>query len=58
MVNKNEIKEASKKNLAKTFKEREEANYELPMAISKEMIKGFLNKAELFLEEMKKVISR
>lgn len=58
MENKNEIKEASKKILAKTFKEREEANYELSMAISEEMINEFLNKAELFLEEMKKVISR
>lgn len=47
----------SAKFLARAFKEREEADYEPLTAISEEKVRDFLEKAGLFLEEMKNIIS-
>lgn len=47
----------SAKFLARAFKEREESDYEPLTSISDEKAKEFMNKAELFLEEMKNIIS-
>ncbi len=47
----------SAKFLARAFKEREEADYEPLTEISEEKVRDFLEKAGLFLEEMKNIVS-